>query len=114
MQTLTVPEIGPGEALRVAADGATLLDVREPAEWGAGHAPRAEHVPLAALPVRAGRCLAGERVVVLCRSGARARTATALLRRRGVEAYTLAGGMTAWQAAGGPVVRDGGGPGTVA
>ncbi|WP_370585010.1 rhodanese-like domain-containing protein [Micromonospora sp. ANENR4] len=29
-----------------------LLDVREPAEWRAGHAPRARHIPLGQLPGR--------------------------------------------------------------
>jgi dihydroxy-acid dehydratase len=32
--------------------GAVLLDVREPEEWEAGHAPGARHVPLGQLPDR--------------------------------------------------------------
>jgi tRNA 2-selenouridine synthase SelU len=36
--------------LRTGRDGhAPLLDVREPDEWQAGHAPRAMHMPLATL-----------------------------------------------------------------
>ena len=33
-------------------DQAVLLDVREPAEWRAGHTPSAVHIPLGLLPVR--------------------------------------------------------------
>ncbi|MDQ3526895.1 MAG: rhodanese-like domain-containing protein, partial [Actinomycetota bacterium] len=33
-------------------DDAVLLDVREPDEWQAGHAPGAVHVPLADVPSR--------------------------------------------------------------
>ena len=114
MDRTPAPQIGTAQAHRLVAEGALLLDVREPAEWFAGHAPRAEHVPLGALPVVAAPCLARERVVVLCRSGSRALTAAALLRRRGVEAYALDGGMAAWQENGGPVVGAGGRPGRVA
>ncbi len=31
-------------------DGAVLVDVREPHEWRAGHAPQARHIPLQPLP----------------------------------------------------------------
>lgn len=113
MDSPSVPLVDAVDAARLVGTGAVLLDVREPQEWVAGHAPQAEHLPLAALPVAAGRCRAGDRVVVVCRSGSRARTATALLRRRGVEAWTLDGGMTAWAGAGGPVVTSGGAPGQV-
>ena len=39
------------------------------------------------------------RVVTVCRSGVRSRTAAAALRRVGIEADTLAGGLEAWHAA---------------
>ena len=38
--------IGPTEARRRVDGGAVLLDVREPSEWRAGHAPKARHIPL--------------------------------------------------------------------
>ena len=43
------PAVGPEEAARRVDEGAVLLDVREPDEWHAGHAPNAVHIPLAAL-----------------------------------------------------------------
>jgi adenylosuccinate synthase len=40
--------IGPREADGLMRSGALLLDVREPAEWRAGHAPGARHIRLRA------------------------------------------------------------------
>ena len=44
--------IGPTEASSRVDGGAVLLDVREPAEWRAGHAPKARHIPLGDLDRR--------------------------------------------------------------
>ena len=41
--------VSPEQAATLADSGATLLDVREPREWQAGHAPRARHIPLGQL-----------------------------------------------------------------
>jgi len=88
-----------------------LLDVREPEEWAAGHAPGALHVPLGDLdPTR----IAGDEVLVLCRSGNRSGRATATLTEAGVRARNVEGGMQAWLEADLPVVAPGGGTGTVA
>ena len=46
--------IGPTEASSRVDRGAVLLDVREPAEWRAGHAPKARHIPLNDLDRRRG------------------------------------------------------------
>lgn len=91
------------QALRMVADGATLVDVREPAEWRGGHAPRAVHIPLGQLSERSGRLPAGRPVVVVCASGSRSRTAAKQLRASGMKATSLSGGLAAWQAAGGSV-----------
>jgi rhodanese-related sulfurtransferase len=94
--------------------GALLVDVREPHEWQAGHAPRARHIPLGQLTVRLHELPAGRPVVTVCRSGRRSARAAALLARDGREAHNLAGGMHAWASAGLPVVAKGGRPGRVA
>ncbi len=44
---------GHGNAADSGGD-AVLLDVREPYEWQAGHAPRAVHLPFTALAAGAG------------------------------------------------------------
>ncbi len=108
------PEVEAAEGSRLVVDGAVLLDVREPDEWNAGHAPAAVHVPLGALAATATDGWAGRQVVVICRSGNRSRTATDALRARGIDAVNLAGGMRAWEAAGLPVVTPSGDAGRVA
>ena len=103
------------DAIELVAGGATLLDVRENSEWNAGHAPGAVHIPVAATAAQAPRRLPkGKQVIVVCRSGARAKGATQTLRSAGIDAVTLKGGMRAWEAAGGRVVGKGNRPGVVA
>jgi rhodanese-related sulfurtransferase len=102
-------------AVTAALDGgAVLLDVREPEEWEAGHAPGARHVPLGLLPDRMGEFERSEPIVVVCRSGHRSGLATEWLTTAGFDAANLVGGMQAWAAALLPVVTDGSGPGRVA
>ncbi|WP_314220125.1 rhodanese-like domain-containing protein [Streptomyces zaehneri] len=105
---------GHGNAAASGAD-AVLLDVREPDEWQAGHAPGAVHLPLprlaagAALPAHAQ----ARPVVVICRSGNRSRQAAEILAARGSQAVDVIGGMREWADAGLPVVDTLGGNGTV-
>jgi len=113
MRIDTAPEVSADQALRLVYDGAEVLDVRDLWEWREGHAPQALHVPLPHLPIARIPRWAAQRVVVLCRSGSRARSATQLLRHRGVEAFAVAGGMGAWRDAGGRVVSTNGSPGLV-
>jgi len=102
------------QAAALVDDGALLLDVREPHEWQAGHAPKARHIPLAQLPHRAGELPANKPIVTVCRSGNRSARAAAILAGTGRDASNLAGGMHAWARAGLPVVAKGGGSGRVA
>ena len=55
-------------AAEVPAD-ALLVDVREPDEWTAGHAPGAVHIPLGQLGARYTEIPQGGRVYVICRAG---------------------------------------------
>lgn len=88
-----------------------LLDVREPEEWAAGHAPGALHVPLGDLdPQR----FSGDEVAVVCRSGNRSGKATMTLTQAGVRARNVEGGMQAWADSGLPMVTPDGQPGRVA
>lgn len=105
-------EIDPAGAARLAADGALLLDVREPAEWAAGHAAGAVHVPLGDL--RPDDVPRDRIVVAICRSGGRSGKAATVLAGAGVDVRNMTGGMTAWAGADLPVTRDDGQPGTVA
>ncbi|MGE5135092.1 MAG: rhodanese-like domain-containing protein [Gemmatimonadota bacterium] len=107
------PKVGPVQAQELMSQGAILLDVRENAEWQAGHAPRARHIPLSRLPGRLRDLPPQRTVVTVCRSGARSARAAALLAREGREVVNLTGGMHAWARAGLPVVASGGRPGRV-
>lgn len=106
---------GHGTAAGSGGD-AVLLDVREPHEWQAGHAPRAVHLPLSALVAGAGLPAHAQArpLVVICRSGNRSRQAAELLATRGAEAVDVIGGMRDWAGAGLPVVDPRGGNGTIA
>ncbi len=81
-------------------DSALFLDVREPAEYAAGHIPKAVHIPLSQLAKRLAE-LEPHRarpLIVYCRSGQRSGRAAVLLRRRGFQSvHNLAGGVLAWQ-----------------
>ncbi|MDW8805548.1 rhodanese-like domain-containing protein [Streptomyces scabiei] len=99
------------------SDGtAVLLDVRETAEWNAGHAPGALHLPLSRLAAGASlpAAVQGRPVVTICRSGHRSRQAASLLTGRGFQATDAAGGMTAWARAGLPVIGQDGSDGVIA
>ncbi|MEM1056719.1 MAG: ThiF family adenylyltransferase [Bacteroidota bacterium] len=74
-----------------------FLDVRTPEEYLSGALPNSLSIPLADLESRAGEIPADREVIVYCHSGIRSRQATSLLRRHGVDAYSLDGGIVAWQ-----------------
>lgn len=106
----SVPEVPASE---VPEDG-WLLDVREPYEWSAGHAPAAVHIPLAQLNHRADEIPKDGTVYVICRSGARSARVVLALAGGGWQAVNVGGGMQDWAAAGRPMVSDSGSAPTVA
>lgn len=95
---------------------AVLLDVRETAEWAAGHAPGAVPAPLSRLAAGAALPPAaqGRPLVVICRSGRRSQQAARLLVQQGADAVDVEGGMDAWAEAGYPVVDRHGNDGSAA
>lgn len=96
------------EAARLLAAGQiVLVDVRESAEWKAGRARGAKHVPLSGLGRRLdGLARDGTPVAFMCRSGHRSALACRTARRHGLEAIDVRGGLAAWQRAGLPVTRS--------
>jgi len=97
-----LPEI----AAAAVPAGTRLLDVREADEWSAGHIPGARHIPMYEVPARLAELDPTERVVVVCKVGGRSAAVTEFLRRHGLDAVNLAGGMVAWQAAGREMVSE--------
>lgn len=105
-----MPSVTPTE---VAAD-AYLLDVREPDEWAAGHAPGAHHVPMMEIPARMSVVPTDVEVVVVCRSGGRSGQVVSYLMGNGWDnVRNLDGGMQAWAADGRDVVSENGEPARV-
>jgi len=95
-------------------DGAYLLDVREPDEWEAGHAPGAHHLPMMEIPARLAEVPADAEVVVVCRSGGRSGQVTSYLMGNGWDnVRNLDGGMQSWAAAGREIVSENGQPARV-
>src|SRR4051812_42874502 len=109
-----LPAVTPTEAADLSDSTSVMVDVREPFEWHAGHAPDARHIPLGLLAGRIAELPTDKRIILVCRSGNRSAQATAMLITAGRNAANLTGGMSAWAGSGLPVVTDSGDPGTVA
>jgi rhodanese-related sulfurtransferase len=109
-----VPDVTPEDVAGLIQAGALLLDVREPDEWEAGHAPAASHVPMREVPARVDELPTDRRIVAICRSGGRSRAVAEVLIGAGFDVVNVEGGMRAWEAADLPIETDDGSPGTVA
>lgn len=77
-----------------------LVDVREVDEYEEFHVPGAQLLPLGELADRVGEVPTGGPVFIICRSGARSRSAAEFLRAQGIDAINIAGGSLAWVDAG--------------
>lgn len=92
-------------AAAITADSHTILDVREPDEWEAGHIAEAVHIPLGDLEFRIQELPAGKPVYTVCRSCKRSLVAVDILAAGGIaETKSMAGGMIAWAEAGKPYI----------
>jgi rhodanese-related sulfurtransferase len=108
----TVTEIDAERLLALQESGAPIIDVREPAEYSAGHVPGAVNIPRGVLEFEvdghpAVNCHQDpalshrqQPVVLYCRSGGRSALAAQSLQQMGFSApLSLAGGFNAWTAA---------------
>ncbi|MEV8093455.1 rhodanese-like domain-containing protein [Kitasatospora sp. NPDC085879] len=109
---MTCTPLSPEQALARAGE-LTVVDVRTPGEYAAGHLPGALNVPLDALdgllPALRSAADRGD-LLLVCASGARSGQAAAVLAGHGVDTATLTGGTAAWAQRGHPLERaeDGG------
>lgn len=81
-------------------EGAQLIDVREPDEFALVHAVGAVNVPLAQVPSYVGSIDQDRDLYVICQSGGRSGRAVQYLAQNGIDAINVAGGTSAWVAAG--------------
>jgi rhodanese-related sulfurtransferase len=89
-------------------EDALVVDVREPGEYGAGHALGAKNLPLARIESGAGDVAKKKdaTLILYCDSGDRSGKAAAALRKQGyTKVLNLSGGFGAWKQAGLPVER---------
>ncbi len=102
-------EVGPMEAVQlINRKDAVMVDLREPAEFGGGHAPNARNIPQSQLDKRAGELakLKDRPVILVCQTGGRSHAVTAQLRKAGLgQVMVLSGGINAWQQANLPVEK---------
>ena len=98
-----IREVSVSQAQQMIEDGSKVLDVREPAEFNAGHIDGATHIPRGVLEFsiadHADFQDKTSPIVVYCKSGGRAALATATLQQLGfTNAVSIIGGYDAWQA----------------
>ncbi|MEU4924764.1 rhodanese-like domain-containing protein [Streptomyces parvus] len=113
---MTMPAaLGAGEA-RTRLPELTVIDVRTPGEYAAGHLPGALNIPLdhiqRALPDIRDAAHRKD-VLVVCASGARSENACKILAENGITTTTLSGGIGAWAAGGHELHRPQGSARTV-
>ncbi len=103
---MTLKTISPAEAKTLAAQGAVIVDIREPDEFAREHIPGARNEPLSKL---AGSIAIGKADIVIyhCKSGMRTKAnADRLKSASACEAYILEGGLDAWKSAKLPIAVD--------
>jgi rhodanese-related sulfurtransferase len=99
----TIDEVDAPDAQRAHLEGAALIDVREPDEYEAGHAPGAELVPLGQLRPCLRELPQDREILFICRSGNRSGVATEMAGRAGLKAKNVRGGMIGWARHGLPI-----------
>jgi rhodanese-related sulfurtransferase len=78
-----------------------VIDVRQMEEIAMGTVPKAEALPLHTLPARVQDFSREEKLVMVCRSGARSAQACMFLQQQGFSnVYNLRGGMIGWAQSG--------------
>ncbi|TQF15109.1 rhodanese-like domain-containing protein [Myxococcus llanfairpwllgwyngyllgogerychwyrndrobwllllantysiliogogogochensis] len=86
------------EAHRWVDAGATLVDVRTPEEFAAGHLPGAVNIPVDDLSQRLQELGPPENpLVIYCRSGGRSARAEKLLKEQGFQQVLNLGPMSTWE-----------------
>ena len=105
----TSSNLDPADAvLLINRENALVLDVRDDAEYAAGHITDARNIPLSQLEERVEelRKFKDKPVLVTCQAGMRSTKACNILKKHGFnKVFNLQGGLNAWQQAKLPVVK---------
>ncbi len=104
LQTITASEA----ILLIESDSSlTIIDVRRPDEYAAGHIPGAVNIDISSsFADEVGRLDRDESYLIYCATGIRGESALNIMGDLGfTRIHNLGGGISAWQRAGGSVVR---------
>lgn len=97
------------QATQLINQGKTVIvDVREPAEFAAGHLAGAVNIPLKEFPNRQADIgkFKSKSVIAVCQHGVQSSRAASQLNKAGCDdVYSLEGGVAAWQSQGLPLVK---------
>jgi rhodanese-related sulfurtransferase len=102
---IEVPEIAV-ETLQTALASSTpplVIDIREPYEWQLVRMRDVRHIPMNDVPAHLDSLPHDRTVVVMCAHGSRSYSVAAWLIEQGIQAVSLAGGITQWAQRGGQV-----------
>ena len=102
----SINEVSVERVVEKLAAGTTLIDVREDNEYAAGHAAGAEHIGRGVIErdIVSKHPDKDEELILYCGGGYRSALAAANLQKMGyTNVWSMAGGWTAWNDAGGPV-----------
>ena len=107
--SLPFHNITPEQAQEMIAQGALMIDVRQPNEWMRGHIPQAELIPLDGIYLF-GKAIEGQpkdkELILVCEMGQRSVSAAEIALVAGfTKVYNLMGGMSAWRASRLPIER---------
>lgn len=97
-----------GAVQLINREKAVVVDVREPAEFAAGHVTGARNVPLGELESKLPGVMKNKALplILVCASGARSGRAVAIAKKLGYEqAQSLGGGLKAWKDANLPIEK---------
>lgn len=104
-----IKEIGASELAQWVNEANHILrviDVRQMEEIAQGTVPKAEALPLHTLPARVQDLSKEEKLVMVCRSGARSAQACMFLQQQGfTNVFNLRGGMMGWVQSGFPATQ---------
>jgi rhodanese-related sulfurtransferase len=99
-------EITPAQAYAKYQQGAFFLDVRSQDEWNQFHVAGSTLIPLDQLQNRLNELPSNKDIVVVCLSGHRSQSGTAILQQAGFTRVScLSGGLQAWMDANYPLER---------
>jgi rhodanese-related sulfurtransferase len=93
---MAIEEVSVDELESALANGARLVDVREPDEYAEAHVPGAVLVPLGTVADNVDSFRGEGPTYVICKSGGRSMRACELLEDDGVAAINVAGGTMGW------------------